>query len=152
MGEARGWSGIIASCQSKREKETLPLALPRGVAAGEELLWLARGGRRPHGLLRAGTAWALTRGTCFLAQSTTVNGKVSAQPSALRNTVGWDILGKIFSCSKEIWQLGNKLIILLPYAWFYLKGSMYPIPSDQHGDISRVRLEINLASAVKISD
>lgn len=116
-----------------------------------QLLWLARGGKRPRASW-ARTTWDLTGRMCFLAWSTTVNGKVSAQTSVLRNTVGWDTLGKIFCCSKEIWQLGSNLIILLPYAWFYLKGSMYPIPSDQHGDISRVRLKINLASAVKISD
>lgn len=91
-------------------------------------------------------------GQCVFLVRAQLSMEVSAQTSVLRNTVGWDILGKIFSCSKETWQLGSNLIILLPYAWFYLKGSMYPIPSDQHGDISRVRLEINLASAVKISD
>jgi len=65
-GAERGCSEIMASCQSKREKETL--SPPRGrVAGGKELLWLARGGRRPPCFLRAGTTWDLTGGMCFLA-------------------------------------------------------------------------------------
>lgn len=122
------------------------------MAEGEEFLHLREEAKAAPSLGETGALGTCTGGLCFLAQSTTVNGKVSAQTSVLRNTVGWDILEKIFSCSKDIWQLGSNLIILLPYAWCYLKGSMYPIPSDQHADISTVRLEINLASAVRISD
>lgn len=46
-----------------------------------------------------------TGGMCFLAWSTTVNGKVSAQTSVLRNTVGWDILGKILAAAKKFGSL-----------------------------------------------
>lgn len=62
----RGRSEIITVSQSKREKEALPP--PQGrVSWREELVWLARGGRRPPSLLRARTTWDLTGGMCFLA-------------------------------------------------------------------------------------
>lgn len=63
--EERGWSEIVAFCQSQREKETL--SPPQGRAAGgQEVLWLTGGGRRPPHPPELGPPGTSLEGCVFL--------------------------------------------------------------------------------------